>query len=316
MKYLISKFFSANLIVIASCAATANADDTIPATAAPAATTEQPSPKTTVPLSNVSSAGSKITYVGPTANITDVANHVQVQAKSLTSLVTVDPGLVLTRPITISIAYISPWVAAENERKTQTYVPSSGNRFLQNDLEGDGKPRKVHMDITLSEAKPAGGAYSFNVPVDLALDPLYDVNISPLVFQLVKGCSTAFANQIDLNWFAPDKSELQTVHFAAKDNETFNIQEFGWARSEVSAAANLHKVVVYYRQRGVLPPNGFGPAPGPGTENLVPGQTQRSNQGLVSGLSPGGEDCQATLDYTVTYQLRAYFVEPNVRDHR
>ena len=89
MKYLISRFLSVNLILIATCAATANAATvTIPATAAPAPTSGQPSPKGTAPLvPGVPSGGSKITYAGPTANITEVANHIQIQAKSLTSLI-------------------------------------------------------------------------------------------------------------------------------------------------------------------------------------------------------------------------------------
>lgn len=318
MKYLISRFLSVNLILIATCVATANAATvTIPATAAPAPTSGQPSPKGTAPLvPGVPSGGSKITYAGPTANITEVANHIQIQAKSLTSLVTVAPDLAPTQPVTISIAYLSPWIAAGNERKTQTYVPSSGNSFLYNDLEGDGKPRKVHLDITLSEPKPGGGVYSFNVPVDLALDPLYDVEISSLIFKLIKGCSNVGANQINLNWYAPEYSgegKYRTVHFATQEGETFNIQEFNWARSEVSAAANLHKVAVWYEETGIH--TGFGPFPGPPTENLVPDKTQRSNQGLMNSLGSTRE-CQATLDYTVTYQLRAYFGAPTVRDHR
>ena len=322
MKYLISRLLFVNLILIVTCAATANAATvTIPATAAPAPTTEQPSPEATAPLiPAVSSGGNKINYVGPTADITEVANHIHVQAKSLNSLVAVDPGLALTQPVTISIAYLSPWVASVNERKTQTYVPSSGNSFLYSDLEGDGKPRKLHMDITLSEPKPGGGVDSFNVPVDVTLDPLYDVTISPLVFKLITGCSIVGADQIDLDWYAPDDvphdvggivTRYHQIHFAAKEGETFNIGEFSWARSEVSADANLHNVGVWYETTNFHPIPGFGPAI-TGTGNLVPGKTHRSDPGLVKSIN---DDCQATLDYTVTYQLRSYFDAPTVRYH-
>jgi len=154
MKYLISRFLSVNLIIIATSAATANAATvTIPATAAPSPTSGQPSPKGTAPLvPGVPSGGSKITYAGPTANITEVANHIQIQAKSLISLVTVAPNLAPTQPVTISIAYLSPWVAAGNERKTQTYVPSSGNSFLYNDLEmvSRGKFIWISLSVNLS----------------------------------------------------------------------------------------------------------------------------------------------------------------------
>ena len=47
-------------------------------------------------------------YTGPTANITTVANALGWYHKSLTTLVSIKAGLNLTRPITISIAYLSP----------------------------------------------------------------------------------------------------------------------------------------------------------------------------------------------------------------
>jgi hypothetical protein len=258
----------------------------------------------------------KVEWIGPTDNITKVANAIQVQAKSLNTFVSISPGLALSKPVTISIAYLSPRPVAGNERKTQTYVPSAGNRFLYGDPEGDGKPRKVHLDITLSESRPGGGVYSFNVPADVMLDPLYDVTISPVVFKLVTGCSNIGANQIDLNWYAPNDStyrKYQTVHFASEEGERFTIREFGWARSEVSATANLHNVVVWYAETGIH--TGFSPLPHPGNANLVPGKTRTSFPGLVNSIG-SATDCEATLDYTVSYQLRAYFGAPTVRDHR
>jgi len=258
----------------------------------------------------------KVGWIGPTDNITKVANAIQVQAKSLNTFVSISPGLALSKPVTISVAYLSPRPVAGNERKTQTYVPSAGNRFLYGDPEGDGKSRKVHLDITLSESRPGGGVYSFNVPADLMLDPLYDVTISPVVFTLVRGCSNVGANQIDLHWYAPDNSadgKYQTVRFATQEGERFAIREFSWARSEVSATANLHKVVVWYEETGIH--GGFGPRRGLEQANLIPGKTQTSFAGLVDSMG-GTQDCQATLDYTVTYQLRAYFGAPAVRDHR
>jgi hypothetical protein len=284
---------------------------------APPTTNTQTTPK--VPGVRPPTTGTptaKSGWIGPTDNITKVANAIQVQAKSLNTLVSVSPGLVLSKPVTISIAYLSPRPAAGNERKTQTYVPSAGNSFLYSDPEGDGKPRKVHLDITLSELKPGGGVFSFNIPVDLMLDPLYDVSISPLVFTLIIGCSNVGANQIDLHWYAPDNSadgKYQTVHFASRERERFSIREFSWARSEVSATANLHKVVVWYAETGIH--GGFGPYPGSQEENLVPGKTQTSSPGLVDS-SGSTQDCQATLNYTVTYQMRTYFGAPMVRDHR
>ena len=92
-------------------------------------------------------------YPGPTQNITKVANAVQVKAKSLTIQVTVAPGLALTQPVTISIAF----VGQSANRLTQPYVAATGNRFLYNDPEGNGQPRLAHVDMTLTEPKPGGG---------------------------------------------------------------------------------------------------------------------------------------------------------------
>ena len=251
-------------------------------------------------------------YVGPTQNITVVANALAQYHKSLTTLTTVKPGLVLTQPVTISIAYLSPAGYGPNspERLTQTYVPATGNHFLRNDNTGNGQPRRVHLDINLSEPKPGGGLYSYNVPMDLDLDPLYDVAISPLNFQLIYGCAFAGSNIIKLRWYPPDQARFYETDFNAVNGERFTINEFAWARSEVSAAANFRKVSVWYDEFQQADALSFGPpgfaefAPPRPTDNLIPGTTYTSNPALVKALN--NDECSATLNYTVTYTLRWY----------
>ncbi len=253
----------------------------------------------------------------PTVNIAAVANAMRYDHKSLSTVMTVPPGLPLAKPVTISVGYFPTGVAGYGrycqQRVTQTYASPTGNTFLCALPEGDGRPRPLHLDITFSEPKPGGGLYNYNVPVDMALDPLYDVAISPLIFTLISGCSTIGANQIDLNWYPPDKQAYQKVHFATKEREVFTIREFSWAQSEVSAAANFHSVSVWYAETGIH--GGFGPIPGTGG-NLVPGKTYTSSPGLIHSMG-STQDCQATLNYTVTYTFRQYFgAAPDVRDHR
>ena len=137
---------------------------------------------------------------------------------------TVPLGLPLSKPVTISIGYVPSGVVGYGsrcqQRGTQPYTPSTGNTFLCALPEGDGQPRHLHLDITLSEPKPGGGVVSYNVPVEMDLDPLYDVTISPLIFQLITGCANVGANQIDLMWYVPDNSSVgswQKVHFATKE---------------------------------------------------------------------------------------------------
>jgi hypothetical protein len=257
----------------------------------------------------------KDVIVGPTDDISSVANHINVQAKSLNTLVTIAPGLALTKPVTISIAYLTPFPAG-NDRRTETYDTTKGNSFLYGDLEANGKQRKIHMDITLSAAKAGGGVVSYNVPLDFTLDPLYDVEISSLVFTLITGCSTVGATGINLYWYPPDireEGKQQKVHFSSKERETFNIREFSWSRKEVSATADLRKVVVWYDEDYIGPPSFFPSAVEPSEENLVPGKTHRSTVGLIHSLD---KECSATLGYSETYQLRAYLGAPEVRDHR
>ncbi len=263
--------------------------------------------------------GNKILYVGPTPDLTAVANAIQVQAKSLESLVTVAPGLALARPVTISIAYLSAWPTG-NDRITQTYVSASGNRFLRVDLTGDSKPRKLHMDITLSEPKPGGGVYSFNVPADVELEPLYDVTISPLSFTLKDNCNIIpFHTEIDFYWYSPDKQKRKwTFDLGGDHKRSLVISDFAWKRDEVGASANLNPPVHLFRSVHTVDLNdftgSFGPAFVPSQENLVPGKPNVIHSNLESAENE--DTCFADIQYTMTYQLRAYFGAPDVRDHR
>ncbi len=106
-----------------------------------------------LPPGGVADPGSPI-LVAPTRNLTKVANAFTMRHKSLTTSLSVAPGLTLKRLVEISIGYYSP---AGTKRITQSYVAGSGNRFLYNDPEGDGKLRRLRMDVTLSEPKPGAG---------------------------------------------------------------------------------------------------------------------------------------------------------------
>jgi len=256
-------------------------------------------------------------YVGaPTPDLLAVANAVQVQHNSLETLVTVARGLTLTRPVKISIAYLSPWPTG-NDRSTQTYVRPFGNRFLHVDPEGDGKPRNLHLDITLSEANPAGGVFSYNVPMDLALEPLYDVAISPLTFRL-RHCNEIPSSlaEIDFYWFSPDNQQMKET-FQLKTNDAHLVKRFAFKRYEVGASAGLFLPTHWFRTvrtLDLIP--GFGPILVP-TDNLVPGKPlvtywQRDEPAQTEPT------CQADIAYTITYQLRTNYFGGGavVRHHR
>jgi len=240
-------------------------------------------------------------FVGATDNITRVGRAIQVRAKSLTMLVTVAAGVSVTQPVTISIALggYGP------TRQTQSYVPSTGNRFLYNDPEGDGKPRRAFADITLTEPKPGGGVYTSTMPGNVMLDPLYDITISPLSVKLIDDCDAYGDSDMYVDWYAPDD---QYHHFYFKTrarNSATTINAFAWARAEVSALANLHIPTYFVTELDPgesIDPNYKGP--GHPNVNLVPGNTN-TFVAKVNVLTRH-KQCRANIQYTITYKLRWY----------
>jgi hypothetical protein len=247
-------------------------------------------------------------YQGPTPNITTVANALAQYHKSLTTLTTVKPGLVLTQPVTISIAYLSPagYGPGSPERLTQSYAPATGNHFLRNDNAGNGQPRPVHLDINLSEPKPGGGLYSYNVPVDLVLDPLFDVTLGSLIFTLTTPCDVIGDTTIGFFWLSPD-GQRHDSKFNTSPGQHPTVDSFAWSHAELSASAGL-----------ALPSQGachlggpllFGFCPSgltPSTTNLVPGSTRQVVTPIEVGAGAGFSGCSALTQYNITYTLRWY----------
>jgi hypothetical protein len=237
-----------------------------------------------------------------TANIIKVACAFQVKAKSLTTLVVVAPGQVLTRPVTISIVLggYCPKVI------TQSYVASTGNHFLYNDCEGDGKPRRGRVDITLTEPNPAGGVYSFSlVPGNVVLDPLYDVTISPLKFTLLDRCGGRLegsVNEIRFYWDSPD-DQYHVLPFYLRKGEGATISTgFEWAGAEVSASANLHVPKIGFFELDALEKTDPLYKLPPSNVNLVPGKTQT----LSPTITDDKKECRASVQYMMRYTLRFY----------
>jgi len=125
------------------------------------------------PPSRITQPG--LRYVGPTDNITKVANAITTFTKGLTSLVRVAPSLALTQPVTMSIGFYS---RCSGNRVTQVYQIGNNSplNFFDQAAECDGKPREMDIDTELTEPKPGGGVYSYALPVSkVILDPLYEI---------------------------------------------------------------------------------------------------------------------------------------------
>lgn len=246
-------------------------------------------------------------YQGPTANLTMVANALKLKRKSLTTLVTVDPNLSVTQPVEISIGYYSP---AGSNRITQSYVRTTGNRFLYNDKEGDGKPRTMTISISLREPKPGGGYETFAVDWQAYLDPLYDVSIGPFAFDLISRCDAVGKSEILFGWYSPDW-QYHKHRFSMRAGSRTTISQFAWSRSEVSWSYPLFLAQTEFFDEdnaatemlwSCLPAGcGFSIHLPPKTP-LLTGTTA-----LVRGnLKARTDSCQAYYEYRMTKTLRWY----------
>jgi len=254
-------------------------------------------------------------YQAPTANLTLIANALKLKRKSLTTLVTVDPNVPVTQPVEISIGYYS---TAGNNRITQSYLRSSGNRFLYNDKEGDGKPRTMTISITLSEPKPGGGYEVFAVNWQRLLDPLYDVSIGPLDFDLISRCDAVGKSEILFGWYTPDwqyrKYRFSTEVPSGGPLPRTTISRFAWSRSEVSWSHPLFLPQAEFFDEdnaatemlwSCLPAGCGFSIPIPPQTSLLTGTTS-----LMRGnLKARNDSCQAYYEYTMTKTLR-WYIEP------
>jgi len=251
-------------------------------------------------------------YVAPTQNLTLVANALRLNYKSLTTFVTIPQGLPVTQPVEVSIGYYSPagLYGPGFQRMTQSYVRSAGNRFLNNDPEGDGKVRRMRVDISLRESNPGGQPVTFSFSWQVDLDPLYDVAISPLHFSLSDNCDIAGNSEIRFVWWAPDDPSQtpHTFNFSTQVSRSTVINQFAWARQEVSALNNLRQLYFYFWEKDTIHPTFGFRAPGGGAvvNNLVPGKTKVVEGNLTDEASSNKQDCRAYFEYTITYTLRLY----------
>ena len=251
-------------------------------------------------------------YVGPTADLTAVANAISMRHKSLTILVTVNPNLTLTNPVAISIAF-------DATRQTRSYVASTGNRFLYNAPLGSGYPRRVGVAITLTEYKPVVGGVAtfsranpavgatFTLPswwVDL--DPLFDVSISPLRFTLQTKCERFYEGDADIRfrWTSPEGIGHRK-NFDTTKGRVVTITEFAWARQEVSASANLYFPAWFFFEGDSLRYGAYlDSTPTPTTKLLPTTVSGYVGRSLTAGREQSG--CVANTAFDITIEVHKY----------
>lgn len=258
------------------------------------------------PKGNVTVGGTPNIPPAPTANLALVAYALSFRSKSLTTLITLPAGLPVDQPVEISIGYFSSAGGPDpsvGNRLTQSYVRSTGNRFRYLEPERDSKPRHMRIDVTLRENKANGDPVLFSFKIETDLDPLYDVQISPLSFTLLNDCATFGDSDITVGWKRPDQrsNNINWKEFSTRAGKQVRINEFAWVGREVSGS--LHYLLPFpgFYHSGPLT---YLSAP-QRSEYLVPGRTRRIKYVLSENGSilPG---CSADLEYTVNYALHSY----------
>jgi len=341
MKRFLYNIVSISLLFVAACAVIANAatvttpvkPGSAPATAAPSTSTQTgpkvsspaiqyvPCPPTLVSTGtqgavaggpSIVSAQATISTTGApgpsTQNLATVASAASLRQKSLTSLVTFKPSLVLTKPVTIAVKYVSQ--AAQYQTPPQRY-DCSGNRFLYNDpISGPanspgyaiwGKPRLLQIFVTLTE----DGAQPYMFELAANLDPLFDVSISPMRFTMTSDCDRIGDSEIHFLWYPPDSpKQVRERGFSTSKGRLVTINEFAFARQEVSASANLVFPTQAFYEKD---PNIFSPTqysvPRPDAK-LLPGGGGYVGRHLKDSSGQGG--CEADTAFDMTITLRAY----------
>jgi hypothetical protein len=252
---------------------------------AAAFTTGSPSGGTTGGTSGTNAPAGPFS-TAPTENLFRVASHLSLRHKSVTTVVTVPPGLGITNRLEISILF-------GTQRITQNYNEISGNRLAVDFDALEGAARRENVTISLRDDTPTGPK-TFALPWTVNLEPLFDLTISPLGFIALGVCDPLSAADPVIVWIDPEGA----VHRVKLDGDAGRISAgFAgtWPEVGVSSGLTIPGLNWFEQDRPVefhLPPARGLP--------VLPGVSRH-----VRTVLDGG-DCDGRFDYDVTLSLRRY----------
>jgi hypothetical protein len=247
-----------------------------------------------------------VQITAPTLSLSAIRNAIRVTSKSVSVNLRIAPNLPVTVPIEVSVAYISP---VQTQRQTKTYNSATGLTILYHEPKGDGKPRPMHLDITVRELIPNG--QSFSLSKDFTITPLFDVSMSQLRFTMASFCDRLGKNDITFVWRSPD-GRRHEVTFDAGAHEEKVISQFSRGHRQVSTQTNLVEPTVQFFERDVVPDSGFHPIRS-STTPLVPGAAIQLLKFVLNekatgppGQPIGSADCQAQIRYRIDRKLMTF----------
>ena len=250
-------------------------------------------------------------YVGPTENLTQVANALRLQHTSLSTIVTASAGLALTKSVCITIFYDSYSGRAYSNVLFQAYEVTNGNRFVFNDQEGLGTPRQATLRVQLFEPGSGGcGGRVIGTGFDLPqwrvnLDPLYDVGVRPIQVARIEDCPMLTSADVGVRWFSPDNHRHETT-FRFGANKIALVPDSQWNAQAVSASWNYHvpNVGLY----------GFHIPSAPAAVNLIPAPLAAGSpmpaQEFKFQMNEPNRHCTVQVQYVIDRKIARY-VDPS-----
>jgi len=252
-------------------------------------------------------------YFAPTESLTKVANAITLRTYSLYILTEALPGLGLTKPVSVTVKYNSYQGGySTNKVVTGTYHEVWGLRLVLDDDEVFGTVRQGDVRVELFEPQdstqgvgtPLGKSFDLDL-FRFNLDPLYDVNVSPIQVTLIEACPQLTGGAIGVRWSSPDNREHDsTIDFLTA--KTVLVTGSQWNAQAVSASSNYHipYVGLYI----------FGAGNAPTKTNLIPaplaGGTLMAAQDIKFQLRDTNRHCAVQIGYVIYRKLTRY-VDPS-----
>jgi len=248
-------------------------------------------------------------YFAPTVNLTKLANAITLRAYSLSIITEGPPGLRLTKPVFVTVKYNSYQGGYSTSKVvTGTYHEVWGLRLSLEDDQVHGTPRQGDVRVELFEpeestqgvGRPLGKSFDLDV-FHINLDPLYDVNVSPMQVTMIEACPQLTQGAIGVRWFSPDNREHDsTIDFLTA--KTAFVTGSQWNGQAVSVSSNYHipYVGLYI----------FGAGNAPTKTNLIPaplaGGTPMAAQEIKFQLRDTNHHCAVQIGYLINRKITRY----------
>ncbi len=236
----------------------------------------------------------------PTPDLAIVANAVQFRAKSVSSEITLNPGLKVTHPIDVTVSY--PVADA-----TRPYSATFGNAWKFQFPENGGNPYTRQVTVTFVEHVTSTRTETFSRSWYPTIEPLYNFTVSPLIFTLKDDCDTFGDSEVKI-LVRDAKGNPGNYHVDTSAGRSTTFSSFAQRYTEVGASTNLHEPGAAWLEHDA--DLGVGDAPPPANGFNLATHPNTFTYDAVSS-DGNGQSCRGRLVYSVikspviTYGLTA-----------